>query len=189
MRRRYRCSLVCCALLGCLAVGMFAASCEATTTPTTSGVQLLALQPADFGFVAAYGAYGKNEIDTFNGTFSKDIVSQTKPNPTAELRLTSGELASLYQDLRTMRILDYPSNMDTTNTGVTASTPTSYRLDIRAGGIKKSISWEHGEFAGTPEAKALQDWFKKLQEMIEAKPEYQQMPPLEGGYAMCSRGT
>jgi hypothetical protein len=189
MRRRQHRLLICSVLLSCLTAGMLAASCRSTPPTTTSGVQLPAVQPADFGFVAAYGAYGRNQIDTFNGTFTKDIISQTRPNPTVELRLTPEELASLYRDLRAMRILDYPSVMDTTNTGITASTPTSYRLDIRAGGIEKSISWGHGEFAGTPEAKALLDWFKKLQDMIEAKPEYQRMPPLEGGYAMCSRGT
>ncbi len=155
----------------------------ANPTSTTSGAQLSIEQPADFGFVAAYGAYGKNEIDTFEGTFKKDIISQSKPNPTVQMRLTEKELASLYQDLRAMRILDYPSNMDSTNTGITASTPISYRLDILAGGVRKSIYWEHGEFGGTEQARALLAWFEKLRAMIEAKAEYQRMPPLEGGYA------
>jgi len=180
VHRRYRLLLVGCALLGCLSAGMLASNCR-STTPTTAGAQLPAVQPADFGFVAAYGVGARNQIDTFKGTFTKDIISQTKANPTIELSLTSDELASLYRDLRTMRILGYPSNLDTT-TGMTASSPTSYLLRIRAGGIEKSISWGYGDFAGTPEAQALQDWFEKLREMIEAKPEYQRMPPLEGGY-------
>ncbi len=180
MHRRHLCLLVCCALLGCLAAGMFASNCRSTTS-TTADAQLPAVQPADFGFVAAYGVGAGNQIDTFKGTFTKDIISQTKPNPTIELSLTSDELASLYQDLRTMRILGYQSNLDTT-TGMTASSPTSYLLRIRAGGTEKSISWGHADFAGTPEAQALQDWFEKLRQMIEAKPEYQRMPPLEGGY-------
>ena len=180
MHRRQYWAIVCWVLLGCLMAGGFAASCR-SATPTTAGAQLPAVQPADFGFVAAYGVGARNQLDTFKGTFTKDIISQTKPNPTVELRLTSDELASLYQDLRTMRILGYPSNLDTT-TGMTASSPTSYRLRIRAGGTEKSISWGYGDFAGTPEAQALQDWFEKLRQMIEAKPEYQRMPPLEGGY-------
>jgi hypothetical protein len=103
-------------------------------------------------------------------------------HPTVELRVTPEELASLYQDLVSMRVLDFPSNMDTTNEGITASTPTSYRLHIRASGAEKTITWEHGEFAGTPEAKALLDWFGKLRGMIGAKPEYWRMPPLDGGH-------
>jgi hypothetical protein len=180
--RRRRGLLMCGVLLGCLMAVALGDGCRSATPPTTSGVQLPAIQPADFGFVAAYGPYGRNELDTFKGTFIKDIIRQTKPNPTVELRLTAEELAGLYQDLVSMRVLDLPSTMDTTNTGITASTPTSYRVYIRAGGVEKTLTWEHGEFAGTPEAKALLDWFEKLQRMIEAKPEYQRMPPLEGAY-------
>jgi hypothetical protein len=180
MYRRKRFLLACCALLGCPAVGVFAADCR-STTPTTASAELPAVQPADFGFFAAYGVGARNQIDTFNGTFTKDIISQTKPNPTVELRLTPEELASLYQDLRTMGILDYPSDFQP-KTHWTASSPTSYRLEIRAGGIEKSISWGYADDATTPEAQALQDWFERLQEMIEAKPEYQRMPPLEGLY-------
>ncbi len=58
-----------------------------------------------------------------------------------------------------------------------------YRLELRAGDIEKTIVWEHGDFPGTQQAQALNEWFKKLQQMIEDKPEYQRMPPLEGGYA------
>jgi hypothetical protein len=168
-------------------LGVAVSACG-TSPPTTASTEvgLPAAPPADFGFIADYGPYGKNRLDTFAGIFTKDIISQTKPNPTAELRLTPEDLASLYQDLRAMRILDYPASLDPSNTGrtgITASTPTSYRLQIRVGGIDKTVDWGHGEFARTDQAKALLDWFEKLRAMIEAKPEYQQMPPLEGGYA------
>jgi hypothetical protein len=168
-------------------IGLAVSACGSSpTTPGSTEVGLRAIQPADFGFVASYGAYGKNRLDTFAGTFTKDIISQTKPNPTVQLRLTTEELASLYQDLRAIRILDYPDSLDPSNTGktgVTASTPTSYRLDIHVEGVDKTVSWDHGEFARTAQAKALLDWFEKLRAMIEANPEYQKMPPLEGGYA------
>jgi hypothetical protein len=50
------------------------------------------------------------QIDTFEETFTKDIISQTKPNPTAELRLTTEQLGSLYQDLHAVGILNYSSD-------------------------------------------------------------------------------
>jgi hypothetical protein len=175
-------------LLLLAAPGLAGVGCapSSTTTITSSEAELPAAQPDDFGFIANYGPYGKNQLDTFAGTFTKDIISQTKPNPTVELRLTAEELATLYQDLRAMRILDYPDSLDPSNTGktgITASTPTSYQLQIRAGGVEKTIHWEHGEFARTDQAKALFDWFQKLRAMIGTKPEYQRMPQLEGGYA------
>jgi hypothetical protein len=188
MRGPKHCLLIFCALLVCCVLGVSTTTCASPppTTLTSTAIGLPAVQPADFGFVASYGAYGNNRLDTLKGTFTKDIISQTKPNPTVGLRLTAEELAGLYQDLRAMRILDYPAYMDPSNTGktgVTASTPTSYRLEIRAGGAEKSITWVHGEFARTAQARALLDWFEKLRQIIEAKPEYQRMPPIEGGYA------
>lgn len=159
------------------------AGCGAPEPPsTTSGLDLPAVQPVDFGFVAVYGPYGRNVIDTFAGTFTKDIVSQTKPNPTAELRLTAEEITVLYEDLRAMHILDFPADLDPGNTSVTASTPTTYRLELRADGLEKTIVWGHGDFPETPQARALHAWFEKLRRMIESKPEYQRIPPLEGGY-------
>lgn len=173
-----------CVMLGCVALGLTAGGCEAPApSSTTSGLGLPAVQPADFVFLAAFGPYGRNVIDTFAGTFTKDIISQTKPNPTAELRLTAEELATLYQDLRAMHILDFPGDLDPGNTRITASTPTTYRLELRAGEIEKTIFWGHGDFPATQQAQALHEWFEKLRQMIESKPEYQRMPPLEGGYA------
>jgi hypothetical protein len=170
------------------ALGLSAAGCESSSATSTisSTAELPAIMPSDFGFVASYGPYAKNRIDTFAGTFTKDIISQTKPNPTTTLQLTAEQMASLYEDLRAINILDYPDSLDPSNTGktgITASTPISYSLQIRAGGIEKAIRWDHGEFARTDQAKSLLDWFERLRAMIEATPEYQRMPPLEGGYA------
>ncbi len=138
--------------------------------------------PADFDFIARYGPGPGDSIDTFAGTFTKNINSQTgKPDPTVGLRLTNEELADLYQDLRAIHILDYPFEFQP-RTRWTASTPNSYHLKIRADGRQKEISWHHADDFTAPEAKALRDWFEKLREIIEAKPEYQRMPPMEQLY-------
>jgi hypothetical protein len=180
-RQSITATVLVCLLL--VAAGLALSSCGTESAPTTSGLDLPAAQPADFGFVAAFGPYGRNIIDTFAGTFTKDIISQTKPNPTAELELTAEELATLYQDLRAMHILDFPADLDPGNTRITASTPATYRLELRVGGTEKTIFWGHGDFPETQQAQALHVWFKKLRQMIESKPEYQRMPPLEGGYS------
>jgi hypothetical protein len=169
-------------VVGCLATAMSASGCRSSTSLTTSGVQLPSAMPADFGFIARYGPWPGDSIDTLGGTFTKNINSQTgKPNPTIELRLADEELASLYQDLRSIRILDYPSDFRP-RTRWTASTPNSYHLYIRAGGREKEISWGYADDFVTREAKALRDWFEKLRQIIEAKPEYQRMPPMEQLY-------
>jgi hypothetical protein len=200
MRRDNRRLLVfSCIFLGCLVSAAFLPGCDSrgsttgvsttgisTTNETWSGigtseVTLPESVPADFAFFAAYGVWAKNQFDTFRGTFTKDIVSQNKPNPTVDLRLTADELATLYQDLRAMKILDYSSAFLPT-TGTTMSTYTSYILNVRAAGTIKYISWDDKGLSTEPRATALRKWFEKLQGMIEAKPEYSSLPAAEGGY-------
>lgn len=118
--------------------------------------------PADFGFTAAYGVGAKNIIDTFEGTFIKDVVDPPNPNPTAELRLTGKELASLYGGLMDLGILDYPSvfspeleDHSSSMTSLYVSTHSSYRLTIRAAGVEKSIRWEDQSLSASPRANAL----------------------------------
>ncbi len=171
-------------------------SCAATTalfaallvmvSVAVVGCGLPRQMPADFGFVAAYGVTAKNALDTFAGTFTKDIIS-SKPNPTVGLRLTPEELATLYQGLVDISILDYPAVFrpeQEDESGVIAwiEPHDTYLLTIRAAGGEKHIFWEAGYQGGLPRATALRDWFTKLEQMIEAKPEYQAMPPTEGGY-------
>ena len=46
--------------------------------------------PADFGFVAGYYMMAQNVVDTFAGTFTKDMVLPQATTATTSLRLSSG---------------------------------------------------------------------------------------------------
>ncbi len=160
--------------------------------PASSNADQSALpeqMPENFGFTAAFGVGANNLIDTFDGTFTKDIIAAPKPNPTIALRLTRKEMASLYENLVDIGILDYPSDFrpdaqQEAKTGIYRwSEPhLTYVLRVRAAGCDKYIFWEDGSRSTTPQANALRGWFDRLKQMIEAKPEYKAMPPTERGY-------
>ncbi len=146
--------------------------------------------PADFAFTAAYGFYAKNVLDTFTGTFTKDIIAPPKPNPTITFRLSAEEMARLYQALVQIGILSYPSVFtpdaeQEAKTGVHhfVDPHPTYSLRVRAVGQERSVLWEDQGLSSAPKAAALRNWFNMLQRMIEARPEYKAMPPTEGGYA------
>jgi hypothetical protein len=151
-----------------------------TTGESSSAMELPAIAPADFGFVATYGPYGRNGLDTFASRLTKDLIPG---QATTHLRLTDEEMQDLYQDLTRMDIFGYPASLDLSNTGITGSTPISLWLKVRAGGLETTISYVHGDSPKTEQAKAFVAWFEKLRRMIEATPEYQGMPPIKGGYA------
>jgi hypothetical protein len=85
-RNRWLCAFP--ILLLFAALILVGSGCSSASTTTSKEVGLPGDQPSDFAFVASYGPYGKNWLDTFTGTFTKDLISPTKPNPTVDLRLT-----------------------------------------------------------------------------------------------------
>lgn len=186
MRSSLRLLAVCSVLLA--TVSFSATACQSASRESHK-TELPKTMPADFAFSGAYGVGAKNQIDTYKGTFTKDIVNPSKPNPTVQLRLTTGELSRLYGDLVSMHILDYPSQFPPpedrgakNGTMVHVSPSHSYVLRITAAGAEKVVTWDDDANLMTPEAKALRAWFRELESIIQSKPEYKAMPPAEGGY-------
>jgi hypothetical protein len=139
--------------------------------------------PPDFGFRAAYGVTAKNVMDTFAGTFTKDLVLNGQA--TTDLRLTVEEMQSLYRDLLEMQsrwqLFTTPFSLEDTGMFVTPSV--IYQLEWSVGDFSTvPIVWDDSVLSSEPKAVALRDWFDKLGRMIEAKPEYETLPPAEGGY-------
>jgi hypothetical protein len=147
--------------------------------------------PSDFGFIAAYGVGARNVIDTFASTFTKDLGPPHMEVSATELRLTREELGSLYKDIVEMQstwqtfTVPFAPDPDLADTGTTVfQTPhETYQLEWHAGGFDPPpMTWEDSALSSDPKAIALRDWFKKLQQMIEAKSAWKALPPMQGGY-------
>jgi hypothetical protein len=152
---------------------------EAGSSPEAG---LLTVMPDDFGFVAAFGVYGKMVLDTFTGTFHKDMVLPQNTTSTASLSLTPAELRDAYARLVALDLLGYPTDFIPQQTG--GVTPNEeYYLRIMAGGVEKEIRWDDTTLSDDHKAVALRDWFKWLQELIYERPEYKALPDFRGGYA------
>jgi hypothetical protein len=160
-------------------------------TGTSGGLVPPEQMPADFGFVAAFGVMGRNTIDTFAGTFTKDMGLNEDP-VTTKLSLSPDVLESLYRDLVSMEnqwqvfTTLFAPDPDPGNTGTSMIvTPhMTYRLEWQAASFSSlPIVWEDSALSADPKAAALREWFRKLQQMIEATPEWKALPPMTGGYA------
>lgn len=152
------------------------------TAQSQEGAHLSAAMPDDFGFVAAFGVYGKMVLDTFAGEFYKDMVLPPFTIAAAPLALSEAELEQAYRGLVSLDVLAYPSDFVPKENGW--MTPNSeYYLRLRANGIEKEIRWDDGSSSLEPRATALREWFKKLSDLIDAKPEYKALPDFRGGYA------
>lgn len=148
----------------------------------------------DFGFRLSYGVNSKNKLDTFNGTFTKDLV--TAGTKTGKLSLTDDEIKEILDELIEMDIINYPKNF----TQYYSITPTSnFIFYIKIGEQVKELRWETGniplksidpstnkvEYIETEETEdilKLSKLIEKIIKMVEEKQEYKDMPEAEGGY-------
>jgi hypothetical protein len=135
--------------------------------------------PADFGFVAHYGP-GRDALDTLAATCRKELINEYPVE--AELRLTDAEMQELYRDLVEMDITQYDAHHLPAAGDAEVDEPWDrYSLDIWIGGVTvKYVRWEDNAGATDERSEALRAWFGKLQGMIEAKPEWQALPPRSG---------
>lgn len=103
-------------------------------TLTGGRFELPEAMPEDFALMFKYGVGAKNTLDTFVGTFVKDMIFD--PSVQTKLALTPEELGELYRRMPEIDMASYPRTYYPKDPGTTRRiTPfTSYCFRIRAKG-------------------------------------------------------
>ena len=136
-------------------------------------------KPVNFNFIFSYGVGAKNQLDTFKGQFTKDMVMD--PSITTDLKLSDEDMDTIYSELRKINILAYEENFQPK--GYTESTPyVTYSFSMTADGIEKKITWFDENDSNTKEAVQLRELFYKIKDMIESTEEYKKLPTAKPGY-------
>jgi hypothetical protein len=60
-------------------------------------------RPTNFNLVFKYGVGAKNELNTFDQTFTKDMVMD--PSVTVKMKLSDNELNSIYQKINNLNFI------------------------------------------------------------------------------------
>lgn len=146
-------------------------------TPVTG--QMPVTMPPDFAFSVRFGITGKNEINTFNGTVTKDLV--VKGTAQAELVLTDSELADIYARLRTINIYrELNLEPDTRNCVQTPFDEEHWQ--IRLDGEERSFYWDEENCEITADAKLMKELRSYIFELVKSRPAYLGLPEAVGGY-------
>jgi len=136
--------------------------------------------PTDFNFMVSFG-YGevtKNEIDTFKGTVTKDLI--VKGSATANIVFTTVELREIYDK---MRAIDIMGPKKSTKDGRCFKTPSNEdKWKITVNGETKTFSWTDKYCAMTEDANQLLELRNFIKNMVESKEGYKALPEAEGGY-------
>ena len=133
---------------------------------------------ANFNFDLKYGVGAKNEIDTFHGKFTKDMVDA--PSITITLKLSEAEMEEIYQKMLDIDFFNYPDTFTVIpgpNEATQLVTPVnSYYFTVEKNGQTKTLSWEDSNQNPNTKADKLRELIVMIQRMIEAKEEYKELP-------------
>lgn len=136
---------------------------------------LPAYDPSSFNIIFKYGVLGGNELNTFNQTYTKDMVMD--PSVTIKFKLTDKELEGIYQKINDLDLFNLSTEPIDGNMMVTPCSG-SY-LKVQVGSIKKESSWNYCRGKINDKFQQFTDYIIPI---IESKKEYKELPAPKGGY-------
>jgi len=149
-----------------------------------SGCYANSSNESDFNLIFKYGVTAKNELNTFKGTYTRDMVLD--PPVTVRLSLTQDELDSIYRKIVEIDFFDYPDRFEVIpeyGELVKIITPyTKYYFKVEYKSVVKELWWDDEIKNENEKADKLRDLIKLIRDIIESKEEYKELPEPTSGY-------
>lgn len=131
-------------------------------------------KPTNFNLIFKYGVGAKNELNTFNQTYTHDMVID--PLITVKMKLSDNELNGIYQKLNDLNLF----NESTEPEGNMMVTPCpSYYLKVQINSEQKELSWDNCRGKISDKFQQFSDYIIQI---IGLKEEFKKLPPPRGGY-------
>ncbi len=138
------------------------------------------IDPDDpFNIVFRYGVWAKNELNTFNGTFTKDLI--INGTVTTALVLSEEELDGLQQKIVDMGLFAYPDSFPLHPTRRVDPQADCYIM-VQSGSTVKEVGWNSNSFIESNMQDNLDGFEAYVVALIEQRQEYQALPTPTGGY-------
>lgn len=139
----------------------------------------------EFNFRLNFNTHGINQIDTYKGVFTKDLVLDgTK---TIDFKIPDNVKRDIYNLMAEIDIMAFPDNLKIDEKAMTPSC--NYEMTVTIGSRTKTIKWYYAQYpqmrSNLPKNNAN---FLRMVEYIEnyiySTREYKNMPEANGGYAL-----
>ncbi len=131
-----------------------------------------------FDFVFRYGVGAKNELNTYSGTFTLDMVSD--PSITADLKLTVEDKWQILQKINETDFFNLPSSYPK-EPNMWMSTQVDYYIKAQYGSRVNEITWNNNSHIDGNVEK-LQQLADLMIGTIQGKAEYKALPTPRSGY-------
>lgn len=143
------------------------------------GTSLNADYPADFDFELKYGVNARNVINTFDDTFTKDLVSAGTAK--TKMALTLEEKREVYSEMNRMGFFKLPAVFTPKGKGG-VEPHNSYYFKVRYNGQIKEVSWVDENLSEDYKALEMRNLINKITNNVQKRPEFKDLPEPKGGY-------
>jgi hypothetical protein len=154
--------------------------------PGMTGCDNQASGKPGFNLIFKYGVTAKNELDTFKGTYTKDLILD--PSITIELRLSEEEMDRIYQKMVKIDFFNYPDEFTVSvpaGESVGMVTPHStYYFKVEYNSEEKELKWEDKITNPDEKAAKLRELINLIKSIIESREEYKKLPEPKSGYLL-----
>jgi hypothetical protein len=124
-----------------------------------------------------FGVTARNELNTFDGTFTKDLIYDGIIK--TRLILSQQELTQIKTKLLDIGFLDYPPSFQSQGN---ISPRDDYLLKVQIGTVTKEVSWYSDSNLDSKTDADLNELYNLVNGIIIQKLEYKLLPAANGGY-------
>jgi len=169
-------------LLGCQQSGKEENLKNSTNVANSATQDMPTDMPSDFEFSIKFGVQKKNEINTFEGKVTKDLISDG--TATIKLTLTEEEMEDIYEKMKEINIAE-TKEFEPEPVNGTVCTKEPYEEDeweiiLNGEMITQSLSGKYCE--PTKDAIQLIELRNFVFNIIKSKDEYKALPDSQGAY-------
>jgi hypothetical protein len=139
---------------------------------------------SNFNLIFRYGIMAGNTLNTFEGTYTKDMVRD--PSITVPLALTEEETDRIYHKMVEIDFFNYPDNFSVSvppGQPVGMRTPySSYYFKVEYKSRIKELWWEDEIVNADEKANRLRELIRLIRDIIKSKEEYKELPEPRSAY-------
>jgi len=125
-----------------------------------------------------------NQLNTTNGTFTKDMISA--PSITVSLTLSEDELDRIHEKMLDIDFFNYPTdfaiNLPPSAIAAMITPSVNYYFRVANGSQVKELFWDDKIMNQDAQASKLRELIQLIKGIITSRDEYKTLPPASGGY-------
>jgi hypothetical protein len=137
----------------------------------------------DFNVKLRYGIGARNELNTFQNTYTKDLILDG--TIIAPFLLSDEELHQIRNKMDEIGFISYPDTFVAVTTDTISQwiePHATYDFKVKLNSSVKYLYWNDAIINQNAQAIKLRELTRLIRTIIESKPEYSRLPPARGGY-------